>query len=195
MTLDGIDSNYFKKDDTEKDDKQGKQGPLLSKTVEKEESAPKSVQKEEVINKPVKKDDTKSKPIKKEVTAKSSAKNVAVIAPMKHEPHVEKKPEEVKKVERKRITAPAKSPEKKPAVVKKRARITAPEPEKPGVEDPRPIPVVTTKEECKYWPRCKRGDECLYLHPKAPKPPAKPASIHSQATVMPPDKAKFKWTK
>ena len=167
---------------------------MSSKTVKSEASATKTAKKEEVTIKPVKKAEIINKPVKKEEITKSNAKNVAVIAPMKHEPQVEKKPE-VKKVSRKRITAPPKSPEKKPAVAKQRQRITAPEPEEPS-EAPRPIPVVTTKEECKYWPRCKRGDECLYLHIKAPKAhPAKPASIHSPATAMPPDKAKFKWTK
>ena len=109
---------------------------------------------------------------------------------------------------RKRITAPEKSPVKKlkktetekpldflkKEVVKKveeaakikriRPKITAPEP------DPSPIPVVTTKEVCKFWPRCKRGDSCIYLHPKSPRP------VLNINTPLPPvsSKDKFKWT-
>ena len=165
VTLEGIDSSYFKKD-----------------------------------------------PTKKETEV---AKNVAVIAPMKHEPEVESTKkvikvednkveatppqtpplsQNLKKVVRKRVTAPEKSPEKP---VKKRARISAPEhvPE----PDSKPIPVLTTKEECKFWPRCKRGDECLYLHPKAPTMTASGPTVSKPSlrtsSIMPPAKDKFKWTK
>ena len=165
VTLEGIDSSYFKKD-----------------------------------------------PTKKETEV---AKNVAVIAPMKHEPEVESTKkvikvednkveatppqtpplsQNLKKVVRKRVTAPEKSPEKP---IKKRARISAPEhvPE----PDSKPIPVLTTKEECKFWPRCKRGDECLYLHPKAPTMTASGPTVSKPSlrtsSIMPPAKDKFKWTK
>ena len=152
----------------------------------------------------------KKDPSKKETT--EVAKNVAVIAPMKHEPEVESTKKVIKtevvnkkkvatppptppppKVVRKRVTAP--SPEK-PVAKKPRARISAPDNTVPE-PDSKPIPVLTTKEECKFWPRCKRGDECLYLHPKAlltasGSHVSKPIST---STIMPPAKDKFKWTK
>ena len=66
---------------------------------------------------------------------------------------------------------------------KVRAKITGPDP------DPQPIPVVTTKEVCKFWPQCKRGDSCIYLHPKSPRP------VLSVNSPLPPlAKDKFKWT-
>ena len=69
-----------------------------------------------------------------------------------------------------------------------RAKISGPEPDPPQSR-PQPIPVVTTKEVCKFWPQCKRGDSCIYLHPKSPRP------VPSVNTPLPPlSKDKFKWT-
>lgn len=111
-------------------------------------------------------------------------KKTAIIAPMKHEEIVEKKqeaePAKVKKPERKRITAPP--PDDNEVKKSVRKRITAPEP------DAKPIPVVTTKEVCKFWPRCKNGDNCVYLHPKSAKP------VLSVNSALPANRDKFKWT-
>jgi len=69
-----------------------------------------------------------------------------------------------------------------------RAKISGPEPDPPQSR-PQPIPVVTTKEVCKFWPQCKRGDSCICLHPKSPRP------VPSVNTPLPPlSKDKFKWT-
>ena len=69
-----------------------------------------------------------------------------------------------------------------------RAKITAPEP------DPQPIPVVTTKEVCKFWPQCKFGDRCIHLHQKS----SRPVPLLSVNSALPPTKNtlkdKFKWT-
>merc|ERR1711881_579542 len=116
-------------------------------------------------------------------------KPAAIIAPMKHVAEVvEKKPpmilkkriEENNKPLRKRITAPEpeseeeklksfeKPFEKQSATEKKaRKRITGPDDQKPQIQIPvsSSIPVVTTQEVCKFWPRCKRGTSCLCLHP------------------------------
>jgi len=70
-----------------------------------------------------------------------------------------------------------------------RAKISGPEPDPAQQSKPQPIPVVTTKEVCKFWPQCKRGDSCIYLHPKSPRP------VPSVNTPLPPlSKDKFKWT-
>ena len=116
-----------------------------------------------------------------------------------------KKPSQVKteKVARKRITPP--TPDKKPKdsnssssieksvkteeeVKKARKRITAPEP------DPSPIPTIITQEVCKFWPRCKRGSSCIYLHPKSPRPVPTSSSSTSISSSLPPTRDKFKWT-
>ena len=151
VTLDGINSSYFKKDSSSS-------------------SSDKYKNKATAIIAPMMKDVSEIESFKKDV------------------PKVEI---EEKVVVRKRISPPPPSDVEKVTIptavqpVKKiRQRITAP------VSDPKPSPAaVTAKEVCKFWPRCKRGDACIYLHPKSRKP-----VLNVNAPLPDVPKDKFKWT-
>jgi len=84
-------------------------------------------------------------------------------------------------------------------IKKERKRITAPEPEKPSpasiasTTTASAIPVITT-EVCKFWPRCNRGLNCLYLHPKSSKPVTMIKSNSNINVSLSQSKDKFKWS-
>merc|ERR1712223_830845 len=84
-------------------------------------------------------------------------------------------------------------------IKKERKRITAPEPEKPSPASiasttASAIPVITTQEVCKFWPRCNRGLNCLCLHPKSSKPVTMIKSNSNINVSLSQSKDKFKWS-
>ena len=154
----------------------------------------------------IKKEAIKKEAIKKEAITTLASKKIDNTIRNKKEAAVKKVNVVVKTLATKTVNKAVKSPTKtvnkavaalqlqnsqNPGSRKKiRAKISGPEPDPPSQSNrPQPIPVVTTKEVCKFWPQCKRGDSCIYLHPKSPRP------VPSVNTPLPPlSKDKFKWT-
>ena len=137
----------------------------------------------------------KKEPIKKEAitTLASKKSNIDTIKNKKEavkKVNVTIKKSPTKTVNKALVAAALNSPGSRMHPPRKiRAKISGPEPDPPQSTKPQPIPVVTTKEVCKFWPQCKRGNSCIYLHPKSPRP------VPSVNTPLPPlSKDKFKWT-
>ena len=143
-------------------------------------------------------DDTKEapKPVDKEPNVVK--KTVPITAP-KATPVTAPKPStELKN----KITKPVpKAPENKPITATKRKPITAPSPDRtsamtgvsklsyPGVGGGRGQ-VAPNGSACKFWPRCNRGESCLFCFPPEQTKP-KPTSYFPPAAAA--NASKYKW--